>query len=172
MLHRVAVVRTDVSEEPGQVPLKRRFLQEPHGVTFQKTPFSSSFCLDVDKIPNSLIGIGVHLWPISRNRFRISPETLSCLRETPLEKSDKCYSTRAFGTAFLFLQLLSKIVNFWTSEPIENCMLANEELHSMYEQVDRCMKCNKFNRSKAILEIILTFETWSAERFFSICRRH
>jgi hypothetical protein len=32
LLRRVALVRTDVSEEP-------RFLQEPHGVTTQKTPF-------------------------------------------------------------------------------------------------------------------------------------
>jgi hypothetical protein len=71
LLRRVALVRTDVSEEPGtsfirvtgigelgtaqaetsnrrtlrrilrrrQVPPKRRFLQEPHGVTTQKTPF-------------------------------------------------------------------------------------------------------------------------------------
>jgi hypothetical protein len=56
----VALVRTDVSEEPGAsfirvtkigapifvtlmkeapVPPKRRFLHEPHGVTTQKTPF-------------------------------------------------------------------------------------------------------------------------------------
>jgi hypothetical protein len=55
LLHRVALVRTDVSEEPGasfirvtkigelgrrrQVPPKRRFLQEPRGETTQKTPF-------------------------------------------------------------------------------------------------------------------------------------
>jgi hypothetical protein len=59
LLRRVALVRTDVSEEPGasfirvtkigelgttqhnrrHVPPKRRFLQEPHGVTTQKTPF-------------------------------------------------------------------------------------------------------------------------------------
>jgi hypothetical protein len=68
MLRRVVLVRTDVSEEPGasfitvtrigelgttqaatsnrrtlrrntKVPPKRRFLQEPHGVTSQKTPF-------------------------------------------------------------------------------------------------------------------------------------
>jgi hypothetical protein len=69
MLRRVAVIRTDVSEElsasftrvtrigelvtasvvaispilvslmKGRVPPKRRFLQEPHGVTSQKTPF-------------------------------------------------------------------------------------------------------------------------------------
>jgi hypothetical protein len=71
LLRRVALVRTDVSEEPGasfirvtevgelgttqaatsspifghpdedrrQVPPKRRFLQEPHGVTTKKTPF-------------------------------------------------------------------------------------------------------------------------------------
>jgi hypothetical protein len=32
MLRRVALVRTDVSEE-------RRFLQEPHGLTSQKTEF-------------------------------------------------------------------------------------------------------------------------------------
>jgi hypothetical protein len=50
----VALVRTDVSEEPGasfirvtkigelgttQAATKRRFLQEPHGVSTQKTPF-------------------------------------------------------------------------------------------------------------------------------------
>jgi hypothetical protein len=49
----VALVRTDVSEEPGAsfirvtrideletaVPPKHRFLQEPHGITSQKTPF-------------------------------------------------------------------------------------------------------------------------------------
>jgi hypothetical protein len=55
MLRRVALVRTDVSEEPSAsfirvtrigeigttqaVPPKRRFLQEPHGVTSEKTPF-------------------------------------------------------------------------------------------------------------------------------------
>jgi hypothetical protein len=54
MLHRVALVRTDVSEELCSVftrvtrigelrttlaVTKRRFLQEPHGVTSQKTPF-------------------------------------------------------------------------------------------------------------------------------------
>jgi hypothetical protein len=68
LLRRVALVRTDVSEEPGAsfirmtkigelgttqaaisnrrtlrrntfLPPKRRFLQEPHGVTTQKTPF-------------------------------------------------------------------------------------------------------------------------------------
>jgi hypothetical protein len=49
LLRRVALVRTDISEEPGasfirvtkigelgttqDVPPKRRFLQEPHGVT-------------------------------------------------------------------------------------------------------------------------------------------
>jgi hypothetical protein len=32
LLRRVALVRTEV-------PPKRRFLQEPHGVTTQKTPF-------------------------------------------------------------------------------------------------------------------------------------
>jgi hypothetical protein len=43
ILSRVALVRTDVSEELSasiiRVPLKRRFLQEPHGVTSQKMPF-------------------------------------------------------------------------------------------------------------------------------------
>jgi hypothetical protein len=70
LLRRVALLRTDVSEEPGasflrvtkigalgttqaatsnrrtlrssqrtSIPPKRRFLQEPHGVTTQKTPF-------------------------------------------------------------------------------------------------------------------------------------
>jgi hypothetical protein len=68
LLRRVALIRTDVSEEPGasfirvtkigelqlqlatdvrceeiQVPPKRRFLQEPHGVTTQKTPFFNFF---------------------------------------------------------------------------------------------------------------------------------
>jgi hypothetical protein len=71
MLRRVTLVRTDVSEETGasfirvtrigelgttqtatrnrrklrrrrQVPSKRRFLQEPHGVTTQKTHFLHS----------------------------------------------------------------------------------------------------------------------------------
>jgi hypothetical protein len=60
MLRRVVLVRTDISEEistsfmrvtrigelgttlavtSNYVPLKRRFLQEPYGVTSQKTPF-------------------------------------------------------------------------------------------------------------------------------------
>jgi hypothetical protein len=66
MLCHVALVRTDLSEEPSasfirvtrigeigttlaatsnrrtlrrNIPLKRRFLKEPHGVTSQKTPF-------------------------------------------------------------------------------------------------------------------------------------
>jgi hypothetical protein len=56
MLRRVALIRTDVSEEPGAsfirvtkigelgitqaaTPPKRRFLQEPHDVTSPKTPF-------------------------------------------------------------------------------------------------------------------------------------
>jgi hypothetical protein len=60
MLRRVALVRTDVTEEPGASYIRvtrigelgttqaatsnrlrsaRRFLQEPHGVTTQKTPF-------------------------------------------------------------------------------------------------------------------------------------
>jgi hypothetical protein len=55
MLSRVAVVRTDVSEELSAsfirmtrigelgtmlaVPPKRQFLQEPHGITSQKIPF-------------------------------------------------------------------------------------------------------------------------------------
>jgi hypothetical protein len=38
MLRRVALVRTDVSEELTTPP-KRRLLQEPHGVTSQKTQF-------------------------------------------------------------------------------------------------------------------------------------
>jgi hypothetical protein len=71
LLRRVALVRTDVSEEPGasfirvtkicelgttqaatrrrQVPPKRRSLQEPHGVTTQKTPF---FIVTAVKISN------------------------------------------------------------------------------------------------------------------------
>jgi hypothetical protein len=71
LLRRVALVKTDVSEEPGAsfirvtkigelgttqaatsnrrtlrrlvFPSKRRFLQEPHGVTTQKTPFFGDF---------------------------------------------------------------------------------------------------------------------------------
>jgi hypothetical protein len=48
ILRRVALVRTDISEEritsimlvtANAVPPKRRFLQELHGVTAQKTPF-------------------------------------------------------------------------------------------------------------------------------------
>jgi hypothetical protein len=55
MLHRVALVRTDVSEEPSASFIRitrvgelgttlaatgnRRMPQEPHGVTSQKTPF-------------------------------------------------------------------------------------------------------------------------------------
>jgi hypothetical protein len=56
MLRRVALARTDVSEEysaffikvtrigkPGTtLAQKRRFLQEPHGVTSKKTPFFTS----------------------------------------------------------------------------------------------------------------------------------
>jgi hypothetical protein len=46
MLHRVALVRTDISKEPSATLMKEAlgsfetlFLQEPHGVTSQKTPF-------------------------------------------------------------------------------------------------------------------------------------
>jgi hypothetical protein len=48
ILRRVALVRTDVSEElsasiirvtVNEVPPKRRDLLEPHGLTSQKTPF-------------------------------------------------------------------------------------------------------------------------------------
>jgi hypothetical protein len=46
MIRRVALVRTDFSEELSasfirvtRIDPKRRFLQEPHGVTSQKTPF-------------------------------------------------------------------------------------------------------------------------------------
>jgi hypothetical protein len=43
MLHPVALVITDVLEELSAsivvVPPKRRFLQEPHSITSQKTPF-------------------------------------------------------------------------------------------------------------------------------------
>jgi hypothetical protein len=60
----MALVRNDVSAVPGvsvirvtkigelvhrQVPPKRRFLQEPHGVTTQKTPF---FIVTVVKTSN------------------------------------------------------------------------------------------------------------------------
>jgi hypothetical protein len=62
----VALVRTDVSEEPGasfirvtkigelgrrrQFPPKRRYLQEPHGVTTQKTPFFIITAIDEEKM--------------------------------------------------------------------------------------------------------------------------
>jgi hypothetical protein len=49
IVRRVALVTTDVSEEPsasfiretriGEAPPKDRFLQQQHGVTSQKTPF-------------------------------------------------------------------------------------------------------------------------------------
>jgi hypothetical protein len=73
MLRPVALVRTDVSEEPSasfirvtrrrQVPPKRRFLQEPHGVTSHKTPFLKTVCLrgvlqllvTANVVPDSLI---------------------------------------------------------------------------------------------------------------------
>jgi hypothetical protein len=50
MLRRVALVRTDVSEElTASVPPKRRFSQEPHGITSQKTQF---FIVTVVKTSN------------------------------------------------------------------------------------------------------------------------
>jgi hypothetical protein len=73
----MALVRNDVSEEPGASFIrvtkigelgttqaatsnrrtlrrnpKRRFLQEPHGVTTQKTPFGQSFKVAVDELAN------------------------------------------------------------------------------------------------------------------------
>jgi hypothetical protein len=65
MLRCVALVRTDVSEEPsasfirvtriGELGTTGRFLQEPHGVTSQKTPSSGS---------NEFIGCGrKQYWP-------------------------------------------------------------------------------------------------------------
>jgi hypothetical protein len=55
LLRRVALVRTDVSEEPGA----SRFLQEPHGVTTQKTPF---FIVTAVKTSN------LTSWPLVRER--------------------------------------------------------------------------------------------------------
>jgi hypothetical protein len=84
LLRRVALVRTDVSEEPGvflrsvrlflvaacvvpsspilvtlmneaQVPSKRRFLQEPHGVTSQKTPFFIVTAVKTSNLTNSVV---------------------------------------------------------------------------------------------------------------------
>jgi hypothetical protein len=56
LLRRVALVITDVSEEPGasfirvtrrrQVPPKRRFLQEPHGVTTQILQIVGEVCME------------------------------------------------------------------------------------------------------------------------------
>jgi hypothetical protein len=94
LLRRVALVRTDVSEEPGatfirmtkigelgttqaatsnrrtlqrnifaayvggrQGPPKRRFLQEPHGVTTQKTPF---FIVTAVKTSNLTISCSIN----------------------------------------------------------------------------------------------------------------
>jgi hypothetical protein len=59
MLRRVTRVRADVSEEPDasfirQVPQKRRFLQEPHCVTFQKTPFFIVSAVKTSNLTNSL----------------------------------------------------------------------------------------------------------------------
>jgi hypothetical protein len=78
----VALVRTDVSEEPGasfirvtkigelgttqaatsnrrmlrsQVPPKRRFLQEPHGVITQKTPFFMVTAVKTSNLPSHLL---------------------------------------------------------------------------------------------------------------------
>jgi hypothetical protein len=48
MLRRVALVRIDVSEEPSTFS-ETRFLQQPHGVTSQKTPF---FIVTALKISN------------------------------------------------------------------------------------------------------------------------
>jgi hypothetical protein len=62
MLRRVALVITDNSEELcgsiirvtriGEVPAKRRFLREPHGVTSKKTPFS--YRSPIQEFPNIL----------------------------------------------------------------------------------------------------------------------
>jgi hypothetical protein len=65
MLRRVALVRTDVSEERSAsfirmthlvallkealIPPKRRFLQEPQGVISQKTPFCKKWLASVQK---------------------------------------------------------------------------------------------------------------------------
>jgi hypothetical protein len=112
MLRRVALVRTDVSEEPGssfirvtrigelgtttaatsnrrtlrrntkwcrrrQVPPKRRFLQEPHGVTSQKTHFFTAnvvhrsiilFTLMIEAIRSSETLV------LARNTWRHIPE--------------------------------------------------------------------------------------------------
>jgi hypothetical protein len=65
ILRRVALVRTNVSEEPSAsfirvtmgspilitlmkevlIPPKRRYLKEPHGVTSEKTPFLKVLCV-------------------------------------------------------------------------------------------------------------------------------
>jgi hypothetical protein len=81
----VALVRTDVSEEPGASFIRvtkigelgtthaatsnrRRFLQEPHGVTTQKTPFfivtavktSNLKPINMYAIPNVICNIVIH----------------------------------------------------------------------------------------------------------------
>jgi hypothetical protein len=80
MLRRVTLVKSDVSEElsasfirvtrigelgttlavtsnvtASVVPSKRRFLQEPHGVTSQKIPFFKVIAVETSNLINSLI---------------------------------------------------------------------------------------------------------------------
>jgi hypothetical protein len=91
LLRRVALVRTDVSEEPGvslirvtkigelgttqaatsnrrtlrrnwwrrQVPPKCRFLQEPHGVTTQKTPFFIVTAVKTSNLTYSILFLSI-----------------------------------------------------------------------------------------------------------------
>jgi hypothetical protein len=61
MLRGVALVRTDVSEEftlmmRHYVPPKRRFLQEPHEVTSQKTPFFRVTAVKISNLTHSKHG--------------------------------------------------------------------------------------------------------------------
>jgi hypothetical protein len=59
MLPRVALVRTDVSEKHSaswrwrrEIPPKRRFLQDPHGVTSQKTAFFIVTAVKTSNLPS------------------------------------------------------------------------------------------------------------------------
>jgi hypothetical protein len=64
MLRRVALVRTDISQELSAyifrvtrigelgTTLKRQFLQEPHGITSQKTPFFIVTAVEASNLTN------------------------------------------------------------------------------------------------------------------------
>jgi hypothetical protein len=64
MLRRLALVRADISEELSasfirvtRIPPKRRFLQEPHGVTSQKMPFFIVTAVKTSNLTNLICGV-------------------------------------------------------------------------------------------------------------------